>query len=108
MRGFMQMVGREGVFEAQAKAAPRHGFPYKLLSLDVIIDVEGQTVAIEMQRKPALGGSALVRKVNGGMFQSIFEMSCGYMIEDNMPAERIARCRRTAPHVAAGVRDRGR
>ena len=31
-----------------------------------------------------------MRKVNGGMFQSIFEMSCGYIIEDTMPAERIA------------------
>jgi tetratricopeptide (TPR) repeat protein len=90
MRGFMLMVGREGVFAAQAKAAPRHAFPYKLFGLDVLIDVDGKPWLIEMQRKPALGGSALVRKVNGGMFQSIFEMSCGYMIEDNMPAERIA------------------
>ena len=90
MRGFMLMVGREGVFAAQAKAAPRRAFPYKLFGLDVLIDVDGKPWLIEAQRKPALGGSALVRKVNGGMFQSIFEMSCGYIIEDTMPAERIA------------------
>jgi len=90
MRGFLQMVGREGVFAAQAKTTPRRAFPYKLFGLDVLIDADGKPWLIEAQRKPALGGSALVRKVNGGMFQTIFEMSCGYLIEDNMPAERIA------------------
>ena len=90
MLGFLQMLGDEGLFVAQAKAAPRHAFPFKLFGLDVLLDTEGKPWLIEFQRKPALGGSALVRKVNGQMFQSIFEMSCGYLIEDVMTAERIA------------------
>jgi tetratricopeptide (TPR) repeat protein len=90
MLGFLHVVAREGVFAAQAKAAPRRAFPYKLFGLDVLIDAEAKPWLIEAQRKPALGGNALVRKVNGQMFQTIFEMSCGYLIEDGMPAERIA------------------
>ena len=90
MFGFLNVVAREGVFAAQAKAAPRHAFPYKLFGLDVLIDADGKPWLIEAQRKPALGGNALVRKVNGQMFQSIFEMTCSLMIEDAMPAERIS------------------
>ena len=90
MLSFLQLLADEGLFVAQANAAPRHAFPFKLFGLDVLLDAEGKPWLIEFQRKPALGGSALVRKVNGQMFQSIFEMSCGYLIEDAMPAERIA------------------
>ncbi len=90
MLGFLNVVAREGVFAEQAKAGPRRAFPSKLFGLDVLIDADGKPWLIEAQRKPALGGSALVRKVNGQMFQTIFEMSCGYLIEDSMPAERIA------------------
>jgi Tubulin-tyrosine ligase family/Anaphase-promoting complex, cyclosome, subunit 3 len=90
MLSFVHVVAREGVFAAQAKAAPRHGFPYKLFGLDVLIDADCKPWLIEAQRKPALGGNALVRKVNGQMFQTLFEMSCGYLIDDAMPAERIA------------------
>jgi tetratricopeptide (TPR) repeat protein len=90
MLGFLHVVAREGVFASQIKAAPRHAFPYKLFGLDVLIDADGKPWLIEAQRKPALGGNALVRKVNGQMFHSIFEMSCGYLIEDGMTAERIA------------------
>jgi len=90
MVGVLHVLAKEGVFAAQSKAAPRHGFPFKLFGLDVLIDAEGKPWLIEMQRKPALSGSALVRKINGQMFQSIFEMSSGFLIDDSMPAERIA------------------
>ena len=56
----------------------------------MLIDADARPWLIEAQRKPALGGSALVQKINSRMFQTIFEMSCGYLIEDNMTAERIA------------------
>ena len=56
----------------------------------MLIDAEGKPWLIEAQRKPALGGSALVRKINGQMFQSIFEMSCGLVFDDAMPADRIS------------------
>ena len=88
--GFLGVLAREGLFAAQAKAAPRRGFPFKLFGLDVLIDADARPWLIEAQRKPALGGSALVQKINSRMFQTIFEMSCGYLIEDNMTAERIA------------------
>ena len=90
MVGFLQVVASEGVFAEQARAGPRRAFPAKLFGLDVLIDADSQPWLIEAQRKPALGGNALVRKINGRMFQTLFEMSCGYLIEDVMPAERIA------------------
>ena len=97
-------------FAAQAKAAPRRAFPYKLFGLDVLIDADGKPWLIEAQRKPALGGNALVRKVNGQMFQTIFEMSCGY-VDRRRHAGRAHRpdSPRIAPrNVAARVRNRGR
>jgi len=89
-RGFLGVLGSEGLFAGQAKAAPRRAFPFKLFGLDVLIDFEAKPWLIEAQRKPALAGSALVNRINGRMFQTIFEMSCGYVFEDSMPAERIA------------------
>jgi len=90
MVGFLHVVASEGLFAEQARAGPRRAFPAKLFGLDVLIDADGKPWLIEAQRKPALGGNALVRKINGRMFQTLFEMSCGYLIEDVMPAERIA------------------
>ncbi len=57
----------------------------------MLIDADGKPWLIEAQRKPALGGSALVRKINGRMFQSIFEMSCGFAFDDSMSGEAIAK-----------------
>jgi tetratricopeptide (TPR) repeat protein len=91
VRGFIGVLAEEGLFTGQAKAAPRRAFPYKLFGLDVLIDADGKPWLIEAQRKPALGGSALVRKINGRMFQTIFEMSCGFAFDDSMPAETIAK-----------------
>ncbi len=106
--GFLGVVAGEGLFAAQAKTSPRRAFPFKLFGLDALIDAEGKPWLIEAQRKPALGGSALVRKVNGQMFQAIFEMSCGLVFDDAMPADTDRRPRqgprRPGP---ARIRDRG-
>jgi hypothetical protein len=69
---------------------PRRAFPPKLFGLDVLVDADGEPWLIEAQRKPALGGSALVQRINGQMFRTIFEMSCGHALDDSMPADRIA------------------
>jgi hypothetical protein len=89
-RNFLAMVAADGLFAHQAKAAPRRAFPPKLFGLDVLVDSDGEPWLIEAQRKPALGGSALVQRINGQMFRTIFEMSCGHALDDSMPADRIA------------------
>ena len=90
MRGFVGVLAAEGLFASQARAAPRRAFPMKLFGLDVLLDAEGKPWLIEAQRKPALAGSPLVNKINSRMFCTIFEMSCGYLIEDGMSAEALA------------------
>jgi tetratricopeptide (TPR) repeat protein len=89
VKGFLNMVGTDGLFERQAKRAPRHAFAPKLFGLDVLIDVDGRPWLIEAQRKPAISGSALVERVNGRMFRTIFEMSNAYSFDDGMTADRI-------------------
>jgi hypothetical protein len=37
-----------------------------------------------------MSGSALVKRINAQMFRTIFEMSCGYVFDDALGAERIA------------------
>lgn len=89
-KGFLAVLASEGVFARHAKAAPRRAFPPKLFGLDVLVDADAKPWLIEAQRKPALGGSALVQRINGQMFRTIFEMSCGFAFDDSLPAERIA------------------
>jgi tetratricopeptide (TPR) repeat protein len=107
-RGFVRMVHAEGVFDAQAKF-PRRSFPAKLFGLDVLIDADATPWLIEAQRKPAMSGSPLVSKIAGKAMTTIFEMTCGFLFDDAMPAERIAgiakdraaAIRREAEHEAA-------
>ena len=89
--GFLAMVAADGLFERQAKAAPRRSFPPKLFGLDVLIDADGKPWLIEAQRKPAMSGSALVKRINAQMFRTIFEMSCGYAFDDALGGEQITR-----------------
>ena len=61
-----------------------------LSGLDVLIDADAKPWLIEAQRKPALGGSPLMQRLTGQMLRTIFEMSAGFVLDDNMPAEKIA------------------
>jgi tetratricopeptide (TPR) repeat protein len=88
-RGFLRMVHAEGVFGGQAKF-PRRAFPPKLFGLDVLIDAEARPWLIEAQRKPAMAGAPLVTRIAGKAMTTIFEMASGFLVEDSMPAERIA------------------
>jgi len=90
VKGFLGMLAAEGLFAAQAKAGPRRAFPFKLFGLDVLIDADAKPWLIEAQRKPALGGSPLMQRLTGQMLRTIFEMSAGFVLDDNMPAEKIA------------------
>ena len=89
VRGFLRVVVAEGIFAAQSRY-PRRAFPAKLFGLDVLIDADARPWLIEAQRKPAMGGSPLVQKIAAKTFATIFEMSCGFILDDSMPAERIA------------------
>jgi len=107
-RGFLRTVHAEGLFAAQAKH-PRRAFPLKLFGLDVLIDADAKPWLIEAQRKPAMAGSPLVSRIAGKTMTTIFEMGCGFLFDDSMPAERIAglakdraaAIRREAEHEAA-------
>ena len=107
-RGFLRMVHAEGVFAAQAKF-PRRAFPPKLFGLDVLIDADAKPWLIEAQRKPAMAGTPMVSRIAGEAMTTIFEMASGFIVDDAMPAERIASLakdratamRREAEHEAA-------
>ena len=90
------------LIEHDQKAAPRRSFPPKLFGLDVLIDADCEPWLIEAQRKPAMSGSALVRRINGQMFRTIFEMSCIHAFDDSIAAERIAQLAKDA----GGLRNR--
>ena len=90
VKGFLAMLAADGVFARQMKTSPRRAFPPKLFGLDVLVDADGEPWLIEAQRKPALGGAALVQRVNGQMFRTLFEMSAAPAFDDQLPAERIA------------------
>jgi hypothetical protein len=82
------MLAAEGVFARQAAPAPARFYAAKLFGLDVLLDADGAPWLIEMQRKPAAIGSALVEKINGGMFSTVFRMTSCRLIEDGMSPER--------------------
>jgi tetratricopeptide (TPR) repeat protein len=88
-KGFVDMLCADGLFERQARAAPRRAFGFKMFVLDVLIDADARPWLIEMQHMPALRGSPLVERVNAALLKTIFEMSCGYAFDDAMPADKI-------------------
>ncbi len=90
VKGFIALLADTGMFARQAAVAPRRAFPFKLFGLDVLVDESAKPWLLEAQRKPALGGAALVQRVNTQLCRTLFEMSCGYMFEDGFPAERIS------------------
>ena len=57
----------------------------------MLVDAAGRPWLLEMQRKPAMGGSALANRVNGEMVKTIFAMHCGDALDDGMPPEALAK-----------------
>jgi Tfp pilus assembly protein PilF len=90
---FVRLLAADGLFARQAASAPPRAFPPKLFGLDVLIDADGHPWLIEMQRSPAARGAPLVDKINAEMFNTVFRMTHGLLIDDATPPELIAALR---------------
>ena len=90
---FVRLLATDGLFARQAASAPARAFPPKLFGLDILIDAEGHPWLIEMQRSPAARGAPLVDKINSEMFNSVFRMTHGLLIDDDTSPELIAALR---------------
>ncbi|MGH6909268.1 MAG: tetratricopeptide repeat protein [Phenylobacterium sp.] len=84
---FLRLLKREGLFARQAALAPARSFALKLFGLDVLVDADGMPWLIEVQAAPAATGAALVNRINGELYQTIFSMSVGTLLEDGMSAD---------------------
>ena len=92
MEWFVRLLAADGLFERQAQA-PARAFPPKLFGLDVLIDAEGHPWLIEMQRSPAARGAPLVDRINAEMFNTVFGMIHGLLIDDATSPELVAALR---------------
>jgi tetratricopeptide (TPR) repeat protein len=90
---FVRLLAAEGLFARQAAAAPPRAFAPKLFGLDVLVDAEGHPWLIEMQRSPAARGAPLVERINAELFNTVFRMTHGLLIDDATPPELIAALR---------------
>jgi Flp pilus assembly protein TadD len=86
----VRMFDADGLFERQAALGPPRSFGPKLFGMDMLLDAEGHPWLLEIQRKPASTGGALVEKINAELYANIFRMTCGLLIEDGMPPARVA------------------
>lgn len=87
---FLRLLTREGLFARQAASGPARSFAPKLFGLDVLLDADGQPWLIEVQAAPAAAGAALVNRINGELYQTIFKMSVGTLIDDGMAPDALA------------------
>jgi tetratricopeptide (TPR) repeat protein len=86
----VRMFDADGLFERQAAFGPPRSFGPKLFGMDMLLDAEGHPWLLEIQRKPASTGAALVEKVNAELYANIFRMSSGLLVEDGMPAQNVS------------------
>ncbi len=87
---FLDMLDAEGLFQRQASAGPSRSFGCKLFGLDVLLDADGQPWLIEVERMPEIFGPPLVERIHGALFRTVFEMSCGLLLDDALPADQVA------------------
>ena len=91
--GLLNILRDDGVFDRWSRSAPARAYPPKVFGMDVLVDAEGHPWLLEIQASPAVVGSALVNRVNGGMIRSVFEMTVGVLGKDGEPdptADEIA------------------
>jgi hypothetical protein len=98
---FLRLLTREGLFARQAASGPARSFAPKLFGLDVLVDADGQPWLIEVQAAPAAAGAALVNRINGELYQTIFKMSVGTLIDDGMAPDAVAAIMRDPTALAA-------
>ena len=74
--GLMAAIEAAGVFADQA-TVPRHSLEPKLFGLDVLLDRAGRPWLLEVERYPALGGSAaaVVDAVNRQLLTTIVDFA---------------------------------
>ncbi len=87
---FLRLLQREGLFARQAARAPARSFAPKLFGLDVLVDADGMPWLIEVQAAPAATGAALVNRINGELYKTMFRMKVAPLVEDGMSAEAVA------------------
>lgn len=87
---FIRMLRRDGFFARQAASGPRRSYGPKLFGFDILLDAQTNPWLIEIQAAPAAVGSALVVKINGELYETIFRMSNTPLIEDGMTGAEIA------------------
>ena len=97
---FVRMLAADGLFARQS-TGPARAFAPKLFGLDVLIDDRGHPWLIEMQRKPAATGQALVERINGTLYCDIFRMSQSPLLDDQLSPERVAAILRDPSALAA-------
>jgi tetratricopeptide (TPR) repeat protein len=86
---FVRLLAADGLFARQAASAPPRAYTPKLFGLDVLVDAEGHPWLIEMQRTPAARGAPLVDRINAEMFNTVFRMTHGLLIDDATPGAAI-------------------
>ncbi len=96
MTEFLRALVADGLFARQSAASPRRAFAAKLFGLDVLLDADGKAWLLEVQRKPALGGSPLANRINDRLCRTIFEMSSACAIDDSLSAEMIGKLAKDA------------
>jgi hypothetical protein len=98
---FLPQVEREGLFARQAARGPARSFAPKLIGFDILLDADARPWLIEIQTSPAASGAALVNRINGELFTTVFRMGVGVLAEDGMAPERIAALMRDPATLAA-------
>jgi tetratricopeptide (TPR) repeat protein len=98
---FLRQVEREGLFARQAARGPARSFAPKLIGFDILLDADARPWLIEIQTSPAASGAALVNRINGELFTTVFRMGVGVLAEDGMAPERIAALMRDPATLAA-------
>ena len=89
---FLRQLRRDGFFARQAARAPARSYAPKLFGLDILLDADGHPWLLEIQTSPAATGSALVNRVSGELFTTIFGMGIAPLeIGDTADAAVIAR-----------------
>ena len=86
---FVRMLRRDGFFARQSALGPARSYGPKLFGFDILLDADANPWLIEIQAAPAGVGAALVNKVNGELYETMFRMTVGPLIEDGMSAEAI-------------------
>ena len=86
---FVRLLKQDGFFARQAAQGSRRAFGPKLFGFDILLDADANPWLIEIQAAPAQVGAPLVGKVNGDLFETLFRMSVGKLVDDEMTPDAV-------------------